>query len=235
MLFDEWIEQAYALGASDLHLEAETPVLVRVRGDLQAVGGTVGGGTLLQVGRELVGRGALGAVPGARLRRPLRNDRRNSLPHQFLSNGSRHGGCNQTSVARHQGSSSLQSARRYPQVHRGVHRLDHHFRADRIGKIDDARRAHRRDQLDPSPQHHLAGKPRRIPVRQPAIVHPPTRGSNPLAELRTGHHRRLAREPGCSGHQRDANAGGHAAHPRMPRRPDIWYSPRCIRRPAQKH
>ncbi len=55
MLFDEWIEQAYALGASDLHLEAETPVLVRVRGDLQAAGGTVGGGTLLQVGRELLG------------------------------------------------------------------------------------------------------------------------------------------------------------------------------------
>ena len=55
MLFDEWIEQAYALGASDLHLEAETPVLVRVRGDLQAAGGSVGGGTLAQVGRELLG------------------------------------------------------------------------------------------------------------------------------------------------------------------------------------
>ena len=55
MIFDEWIEQAYALGASDLHLEAGTPVIVRVRGELQSVGGIVTGEALLQVGQDLLG------------------------------------------------------------------------------------------------------------------------------------------------------------------------------------
>jgi len=55
MLFDEWIELAYGLGASDLHLEADTPVVVRIRGDLQTVGGTVTGDTLMQLGRDLLG------------------------------------------------------------------------------------------------------------------------------------------------------------------------------------
>jgi pilus retraction protein PilT len=55
MIFDEWIEQAYALGASDLHLEAGTPVIVRVRGELQSVGGIVTGDALLQVGQDLLG------------------------------------------------------------------------------------------------------------------------------------------------------------------------------------
>jgi twitching motility protein PilT len=55
MLFEEWIEQAYSLGASDLHLEADTPIVVRVRGELQTIGGTVTGATLKQVARELLG------------------------------------------------------------------------------------------------------------------------------------------------------------------------------------
>jgi twitching motility protein PilT len=55
VIFDEWIEQAYALGASDLHLEAGTPVIVRVRGELQSVGGIVTGEALLQVGQDLLG------------------------------------------------------------------------------------------------------------------------------------------------------------------------------------
>jgi twitching motility protein PilT len=55
MIFEEWIEQAYALGASDLHLEAETPVVVRIRGDLQTAGGVVSGDTLLRVSKELLG------------------------------------------------------------------------------------------------------------------------------------------------------------------------------------
>jgi twitching motility protein PilT len=55
MQFDEWIEQAYSLGASDLHLEADTPIVARIRGDLQAIGGVVPGATLMQVARELLG------------------------------------------------------------------------------------------------------------------------------------------------------------------------------------
>ncbi len=55
MIFDEWIGQAYALGASDLHLEAGTPVLVRVPGELQPIGAAVSGDALLQVGQDLLG------------------------------------------------------------------------------------------------------------------------------------------------------------------------------------
>ena len=55
MLFEQWIEQAYALGASDLHLEADTPIVARIRGELQVVGAQVTGGTLQQVARDLLG------------------------------------------------------------------------------------------------------------------------------------------------------------------------------------
>ena len=55
MQFEEWIEQAYTLGASDLHLEAETPIVARIRGNLQTVGAVVSGAALAQVARELLG------------------------------------------------------------------------------------------------------------------------------------------------------------------------------------
>src|SRR5580704_14619437 len=55
MQFEEWIEQAYTLGASDLHLEAETPIVARIRGGLQTVGAVVSDAALVQVARELLG------------------------------------------------------------------------------------------------------------------------------------------------------------------------------------
>ena len=54
MQFEEWIEQAYSLGASDLHLEADTPIVARIRGELQTVGATISGATLEQVARDLL-------------------------------------------------------------------------------------------------------------------------------------------------------------------------------------
>ena len=36
-MFDELISKARALGASDVHLEAETPIVARIRGELQIV------------------------------------------------------------------------------------------------------------------------------------------------------------------------------------------------------
>jgi twitching motility protein PilT len=53
--FEEWVEQAYTLGASDLHLEAETPIVARIRGGLQTVGAVVSGAALAQVAREILG------------------------------------------------------------------------------------------------------------------------------------------------------------------------------------
>jgi twitching motility protein PilT len=55
MVVDEWIERAWSLGASDVHLEAGTPLVVRVRGELQTVGGIVPGDTLVQAGQDFLG------------------------------------------------------------------------------------------------------------------------------------------------------------------------------------
>src|SRR5258708_23630947 len=55
MILDKWVETAYSLGASDLHLETDTPVVARIRGDLQTVGGVVAGERLLQAGQDLLG------------------------------------------------------------------------------------------------------------------------------------------------------------------------------------
>src|SRR5260370_8808794 len=55
MILEKWIETARSLGASDLHLETDTPVVARIRGDLQTVGGVVTGERLVQAGQDLLG------------------------------------------------------------------------------------------------------------------------------------------------------------------------------------
>jgi twitching motility protein PilT len=55
MFFEEWIEKARSLGASDLHLETNTPVVARIRGELQTAGGAVPGERLVQAGQDLLG------------------------------------------------------------------------------------------------------------------------------------------------------------------------------------
>jgi twitching motility protein PilT len=55
MIVDEWIEHAWSLGASDLHLEAGTPLVARVRGELQTVGGVVAGEAMVQAAQDLLG------------------------------------------------------------------------------------------------------------------------------------------------------------------------------------
>jgi twitching motility protein PilT len=55
MIFEEWIEKARSLGASDIHLETNTPAVARIRGDLQTIGSLVLGERLIQAARELLG------------------------------------------------------------------------------------------------------------------------------------------------------------------------------------
>jgi twitching motility protein PilT len=55
VLLEEWIGKAHALGASDLHLETDTAVVARIRGELQTVGGAIAGERLLQSGQDLLG------------------------------------------------------------------------------------------------------------------------------------------------------------------------------------
>src|SRR5215472_11655154 len=55
MMLQEWIHQARELGASDLHAEAEGPLVVRVRGQLQPLGETGSAADLEQTSRRLLG------------------------------------------------------------------------------------------------------------------------------------------------------------------------------------
>jgi twitching motility protein PilT len=51
----EWIQTARKRGASDLHLEAGTAIVMRVRGELQPIGESVAAPELRQMGQELLG------------------------------------------------------------------------------------------------------------------------------------------------------------------------------------
>ena len=55
MSFQEWIRRARALGASDLHAEADGPLIVRVRGRLQPLGETSSAADLQRTGEALLG------------------------------------------------------------------------------------------------------------------------------------------------------------------------------------
>ncbi len=55
MFFEEWIEKARTLGASDLHLESNTPAVARVRGELQPASGVVPAERLVQAAQDLLG------------------------------------------------------------------------------------------------------------------------------------------------------------------------------------
>ena len=55
MFLQEWLARARALGASDLHLENDTPVVVRVRGELTSLGVTMSSDRLLQATQDTLG------------------------------------------------------------------------------------------------------------------------------------------------------------------------------------
>jgi twitching motility protein PilT len=51
----EWIRKGRELGASDLHLEADTAPVARIRGQLSSIGQPIAGAALIHAGRELLG------------------------------------------------------------------------------------------------------------------------------------------------------------------------------------
>lgn len=55
MSLHEWIAAATRLTASDVHIEADTPLVMRVRGELATVGAAVPAEQVAQIGRELLG------------------------------------------------------------------------------------------------------------------------------------------------------------------------------------
>lgn len=55
MVLLEWIRKGRELGASDLHIEADTAPVARIRGQLSAIGPGVSGSALDQTARELLG------------------------------------------------------------------------------------------------------------------------------------------------------------------------------------
>jgi twitching motility protein PilT len=54
-MFEELIGQARALGASDVHLEADTPIVARIRGELQTVGANLSANRLVQASQAVLG------------------------------------------------------------------------------------------------------------------------------------------------------------------------------------
>src|SRR5262245_25007624 len=55
MTLKDWIRKARDLGASDLHLEAGTALVARVRGELRAIGDPIADAQLIRIGQELLG------------------------------------------------------------------------------------------------------------------------------------------------------------------------------------
>jgi len=55
MSVEEWIRKGRELGASDLHIEADTVPVARVRGELSSIGPPVAGALVVHAGRELLG------------------------------------------------------------------------------------------------------------------------------------------------------------------------------------
>lgn len=54
MILAEWVLKARALGASDVHVQAGTPVVVRVRGELSAISEALPAARAAEMGRELL-------------------------------------------------------------------------------------------------------------------------------------------------------------------------------------
>lgn len=54
MILAEWVLKARALGASDVHIQAGTPVVVRVRGELSAISEVLPPAKVAEMGRELL-------------------------------------------------------------------------------------------------------------------------------------------------------------------------------------
>jgi twitching motility protein PilT len=58
MSLRDWVEIARKLGASDLHLEGGSPLVVRVGGELRPMGQVVAGSQIVQVGKDTLGADA---------------------------------------------------------------------------------------------------------------------------------------------------------------------------------
>src|SRR5258707_13412563 len=54
-MLQEWIRKGRELGASDLHIEADTAPVARVRGQLSSIGQPIAGAALVNAARELLG------------------------------------------------------------------------------------------------------------------------------------------------------------------------------------
>ena len=54
MSFKDWILKARKLGASDVHMEASTPPVARVRGELMPIGEPLSGAQLAELTKDLL-------------------------------------------------------------------------------------------------------------------------------------------------------------------------------------
>ncbi len=54
-MLEDWIDKGRALGASDLHLESHSPLVARIRGDLQTVGAVISEGSIVHAAQAILG------------------------------------------------------------------------------------------------------------------------------------------------------------------------------------
>jgi Tfp pilus assembly pilus retraction ATPase PilT len=126
-MFEELIGQARALGASDVHLEADTPIVARIRGELQTVGANLSANRLMQASQTV-----LGAEGWALFRA------RGSADVSVAIAGTR---CRASFFQ-----TVLQPASGSATACGGDDWVGDHLRSDRFGQIHDARRIDRGDQ-----------------------------------------------------------------------------------------
>jgi twitching motility protein PilT len=73
MALEDWIQKGRELGASDLHLEAGTPLVARIRGELAAVGEPIPAQRIAQAAQELLGGEAWGVSSSSAARPTYRS------------------------------------------------------------------------------------------------------------------------------------------------------------------
>jgi hypothetical protein len=173
MMVQEWIRKGRELGASDLHIEADTAPVARIRGQLSSIGPPVAAADVVQAGHELLGSEGWSQFlsrGSADLSRSMAGVRCRINIFQTLRGAARRGDGSAPLKFVSKQSSDLQLAPGLEEANRCNHGLDCRVRTNRKRKVHDARRAGRGDQFIQCAPYHRGRKPDRIRLYQSTIL-----------------------------------------------------------------
>lgn len=126
MKLHTWVRKALVMGASDLHFEAGTPVVARVREELLTIGDAIPDSQVTELARELIGEVGEAQVGG-----------RYTMQSKRLPYRTRHRDGRAVVELIDQRPSQRQSASGSAQAHRPENGPCHRLRADGLRKIHD--------------------------------------------------------------------------------------------------